>query len=50
MAFIQVIKNEQEYHLEMWNEPALIEAGIQYTIVSPVTDITLSNVDDVVNG
>lgn len=47
--FIEVIKNEQEYHLEMWNEPALIEAGIPYTFVPIDRDFTLSTVEEVIN-
>lgn len=50
MPFIKVIKNEEEYHLEMWNEPALIEAGIPYTLVSPTYDIRLSDINEIVNN
>lgn len=46
--FIEVIKNETEYHLEMWNEPALIEAGIPYTLVAVDRDFILSTIDEVI--
>jgi hypothetical protein len=49
MAFIEVIQNETEYHLEMWNEPALIEAGIPYTLVLADRDFTLSTIEEVIN-
>lgn len=49
MAFIEVNKNETQYHLELWNEPALIEAGIEYTIVPTDRDFTLSTIEEVIN-
>jgi hypothetical protein len=49
MPFIQVIKNETEYHLELWNEPALIEAGIEYTLIPVDKDFTLSTIEEVIN-
>lgn len=45
MAFIKVIKNDTEFHLEIWNEPALIELGIIYEIVSPTTGIELISLE-----
>lgn len=37
MPLIQVIKDNKEFYLETWNEPALIDLGIPYEII-PVGD------------
>jgi hypothetical protein len=37
MPLIQVIKDNKEFHLETWNESALIELGINYEII-PIGD------------
>jgi hypothetical protein len=33
MPLIQVIKDNKEFHLESWNEDALIELGIDYELI-----------------
>lgn len=33
MPLIKIIKNEKEFHLELWNEPTIVELGITYEIV-----------------
>lgn len=34
MPLIKVTKNEKEFHLELWNEPTIVELGITYELVS----------------
>jgi hypothetical protein len=40
MPLIKVIKNETEFHLEVWNEAAIIELGLPYEIIPISADIT----------
>ena len=30
---IKIVKNEKEFHLELWNEPTIVELGLTYEIV-----------------
>ena len=50
LRFIKVIQNEIEYHLEMFNEEALINAGIVYEIVPIDKDFTLSSIDKIIKN
>ena len=48
MPLIKVIKNETEFHLEIWNEQAIIELELPYEIV-PIEnnkDYVLSTIED----
>jgi hypothetical protein len=33
MPLIKIVKNEKEFHLELWNEPTIVELGLAYEIV-----------------
>ena len=46
MPLIKVIKNETEFHLEMWNEQAIVELGLPYEIVPIDGDFTLSTIEE----
>jgi hypothetical protein len=50
MPLIKVIKNETEFHLEVWNEQAIIQLGLPYEIVPIDKDFILSTIEDIKNS
>lgn len=46
MPLIKVIKNDIEFHLEMWNEEDVKGLGLQYEIIPIDKDFTLNTIDE----
>ncbi len=49
MPLIKVIKNETEYHLELYNEQAIIDLGLQYEIVPIDRDFIINTIDELLD-
>lgn len=50
MPFIEIIHNETEYHLELYNEEAVKNAGLNYTLVgNNDKDLRLSSLEDILS-
>lgn len=46
MPFIEVIKDDKTFHLEMWNEQNIIDLGLAYEIVPINSDFVLSTIEE----
>jgi hypothetical protein len=48
MPLIKVIKDNKEFHLELWNEESIVQLELTYEIVPIIKDIdyVLSTIED----
>jgi len=46
MPLIKVIKDDKEFHLEIWNEQSIIDLGLSYEFIPIDTNFELSTIED----